>query len=505
MSCIRVGSVGIGGISRHVHLPGIERSPDLKLVAVCDIDPEALRYAQEKYGIDEAHCFTDYHDLINCPDVDAVDISTPNDVHYEVALAAAEAGKPYAVEKPIVMTGEQADHLAQVTKERGVKSMVCFSYRFKASARYAKDLIERGLIGDIYHVDMQYYQAWGLPMCNTPLVWRFEQKHTGSGALGDLGSHALDLVRFVTGKEYKRLISHTGTFVHEREKLDSSGMGKVDVDDFSNYFAEMDGGTAATFRITRFGFGRGNYQTMVTKERGVKSMVCFSYRFKASARYAKDLIERGLIGDIYHVDMQYYQAWGLPMCNTPLVWRFEQKHTGSGALGDLGSHALDLVRFVTGKEYKRLISHTGTFVHEREKLDSSGMGKVDVDDFSNYFAEMDGGTAATFRITRFGFGRGNYQTMEIYGSRGAIQYELDHAAPDVDEIYVCMGEVGQESHTFTKLPIPDKFKVDQMQSFADIILGKADGKAATIEDGRVNQHLVDAVIRSGETGEWETL
>lgn len=251
MSCIRVGSVGIGGISRHVHLPGIERSPDLKLVAVCDIDPEALRYAQEKYGIDEAHCFTDYHDLINCPDVDAVDISTPNDVHYEVALAAAEAGKPYAVEKPIVMTGEQADHLAQVTKERGVKSMVCFSYRFKASARYAKDLIERGLIGDIYHVDMQYYQAWGLPMCNTPLVWRFEQKHTGSGALGDLGSHALDLVRFVTGKEYKRLISHTGTFVHEREKLDSSGMGKVDVDDFSNYFAEMDGGDVPhhTFRF----------------------------------------------------------------------------------------------------------------------------------------------------------------------------------------------------------------------------------------------------------------
>ena len=141
-----------------------------------------------------------------------------------------------------------------------------------------------------------------------------------------------------------------------------------------------------------------------------------------------------------------------------------------------------------------------------EKYDGKVIvGKVDVDDFSNYFAEMDGGTAATFRITRFGFGRGNYQTMEIYGSRGAIQYELDHAAPDVDEIYVCMGEVGQESHTFTKLPLPDKFKVDQMQSFADIILGKADGKAATIEDGRVNQHLVDAVIRSGETGEWETL
>lgn len=354
MACIRVGSVGIGGISRGVHLPGIDRSPDLKLVAVCDIDPEALCYAQEKYGIDEAHCFTDYHDLINCPEVDAVDISTPNYVHYEVALAAAEAGKPYAVEKPIVMTSEQADHLAAVTAEKGVKSMVCFSYRFKASARYAKDLIERGMIGDIYHVDMQYYQAWGLPHCHTPLVWRFEQQYTGSGALGDLGSHALDLVRFVTGKDYKRIVSHTGTFIHEREKLDGSGMGRVDVDDFANYFAEMDGGTAATFRITRFGYGRGNYQT-----------------------------------------------------------------------------------------------------------------------------------------------------MEIYGSRGAIQYELDHCAPDTDEISICIGEANAEAHVFSKLPIPQKFKVDQMQSFADLINGVGDGKAATIEDGRINQHAVDAVIRSAESGTWE--
>lgn len=356
MSCIRVGSVGIGGISRGVHLPGIEKSPDLKLVAVCDINPEALRYAKEKYGIDDAHCFTDYRELIRCPEVDAVDISTPNYVHYEVALAAAKAGKPYAVEKPIVMTGEEADTLARVTEENKVKSMVCFSYRFKASARYAKDIIERGLIGDIYHVDMQYYQAWGLP-------------------------------------------------------------------DF----------------------------------------------------------------------------------NTPLVWRFEKAYTGSGALGDLGSHALDLVRFVTGKDYKKVVTHAGTFIHTREKTDGSGMGKVDVDDFANYFAEMDGGTAATFRITRFGYGRGNYQTMEIYGSRGAIQYELDHCAPDTDEISVCIGEVNAESHVFSKLPIPQKFKVDQMQSFADIINEKGDGKAATIQDGQYNQHVMDAVLRSAETGVWETI
>ena len=77
-----------------VHLPGIERSPDLKLVALCDIDPKALKEAQEKYNIPDSHCFTNYQDLINCPDVEAVDISTPNDSHFEIAYAAAMAGKP---------------------------------------------------------------------------------------------------------------------------------------------------------------------------------------------------------------------------------------------------------------------------------------------------------------------------------------------------------------------------------------------------------------------------
>ena len=88
----RVGSVGIGGISRGVHLPGIAKSPDLELVAVCDLKPERMAYAREAYGIAEDHCFADYHDLVNCPDVDVVDISTSNNAHFEVAKAAIEAG-----------------------------------------------------------------------------------------------------------------------------------------------------------------------------------------------------------------------------------------------------------------------------------------------------------------------------------------------------------------------------------------------------------------------------
>ena len=143
----RVGSVGIGGISRGVHLPGIAKSPDLELVAVCDLKPERMAYAREAYGIAEDHCFADYHQLINCPDVDVVDISTSNNAHFEVAKAAIEAGKPYCLEKPVTLTAEEADILAKMTAERGLPSMVCFSYRFKAAARYAKGAGRKGAAG----------------------------------------------------------------------------------------------------------------------------------------------------------------------------------------------------------------------------------------------------------------------------------------------------------------------------------------------------------------------
>ena len=350
---IRIGSVGLGGIWTGVHEPGIRRSPDLELVAICDIDEEKLKAAGEKYGIDEAHRFVDYHDLINCPDVDAVDICTSNDAHFEIGMAAVEAGKPYDIEKPITRTAEAADILANATKEKGIKNMVCFSYRLKAAARYAKDLIAQGKIGKVYHVDMQYFQAWGLPRVDCPLAWRFIKNRTGSGALGDLGCHALDLVRFVLGKEYTNIVGHTGTYVKERK------------------------------------------------------------------------LEKG-----------------------------------------------------------------------------EGVGQVDVDDFCNYMADMEDGISASFQITRFGFGRGNYQRMEIYGSEGAIVYSLDATPGLEDEIEVCSGDINADAHVFSKLPIPQQYYSDQMQSFADILNGVGDGMPATIFDGQANQHVGATILESAEAGKW---
>ena len=238
------------------------KSPDLKLAALYDINEERLKERAELYGVPKDHCFTDYRDLIACPDVDAVDISTPNDVHIEIAKAAAAAGKPYGVEKPLAMCTAQAEELARVTHEKDVASMIYFSYRYKAAARYLRELIMSGRLGKIHHISMQYYQSWGLKEADRPLVWRFIKDRTASGALGDLGCHALDLVSFVTGEQYTAVASHLETILEERPLLDGSGMGKVDVDDFSNILAKMTGGISATFQITRFAYGRGNYQRM---------------------------------------------------------------------------------------------------------------------------------------------------------------------------------------------------------------------------------------------------
>ena len=356
MEIKRIGSIGIGGISRGVHLPGIAESQDLSLTAVCDIRPEALQYARDRYGIDESHLFSDYRQLIACPDVDAVDISTPNNRHFEIAMTAVAAGKPYCLEKPVTLTAEEAAVLADATQRAGLSNMVCFSYRFRPAARYARELVRTGMLGKIYHVDVQYYQSWGLP-----------------------------------------------------------------------------------------------------------------YR------------------------------------NCKRVWRFDAAQTGSGALGDLGSHALDLARFVTGKEYTKVCAHLNTFTHERPALDGEGMARVDVDDFSNYLAEMEDGIAATFRISRFAFGRGNYQTMEVYGSEGALVYSLDRDGQGCDELTVCSGRVNGLSGRFAPMDIPDRFRVSQMQSYADILLGRADGLSATIADGLANQRAVDAVLESSRTGSWVSI
>jgi predicted dehydrogenase len=240
----------------------------------------------------------------------------------------------------------------------------------------------------------------------------------------------------------------------------------------------------------------------MTAGRGLPNMVCFSYRFKAAARYMKDIIGKGHIGKIYHVYMQYLQAGGGPEWDLPRSWRYIKELTGTGALGDLGCHALDLVSFVTGKDYVKAVGHADTFTKMRRLEEGEGLGPVDVDDFCNFLMEMEDGVAADFEITRFAYGRGNYQRLEIYGSQGAVVYTLDAKGPGVDEIEACIGPVTGRAGAFTTLPIPDRFRTDQMQSFADILNGVGDGMAASIQEGCRIQHALESIIRSAGEQRW---
>lgn len=232
------------------------------------------------------------------------------------------------------------------------------------------------------------------------------------------------------------------------------------------------------------------------KARGVTNIVCFSYRYKSAVRYAKWLIDHGKLGQINHIYSQYLQSWSIPE-DLPLVWRFQKSLSGSGSLGDLGSHILDLTRFLIG-DVVEVAAHAGTIVRTRRLIDEAGTGEVDVDDFCNVLAMLEGGVSSTMAISRFAYGKGNYQQLQIYGTKGALIYELD----DEDVLYLNLE--GHEGD-FRKASIPESFRANQMQSFFDILNEKGDGLSATLEDGYINQQTIEAIIESYTRKQWVSL
>jgi predicted dehydrogenase len=231
----------------------------------------------------------------------------------------------------------------------------------------------------------------------------------------------------------------------------------------------------------------------------IPNMVCFSYRYQAAARYAKWMIEQGMLGKIHHIYIQYLQGWAIDE-KIPLIWRFRKDLSGSGALGDLGSHMLDLSRFLVS-DTERVFSHAGTLIQERKRTDSQDLGTVDVDDFCHWMAQLKGGISSTVAISRFAYGRGNYQRIEVYGSQGSLIYHLDEEGSL--EVFT-QGKDGQPG-AFHKVTIPESFHADQMQSFFDIVNGKGDGLSATIEDGYINQKSLDAITLSFARETWVSL
>lgn len=228
-----------------------------RLVAVAGRTESATAEAARRYGFEKY--YTDWHDLVNDPDVQVFDNGGPNDVHADPCIAAAALGKHVFCEKPLGRTAEESKRMWDAVRAAGVRHMVAHNYRFVPAVMQMRKLIEEGRLGRIYHFRAIYLQDWIMDP-NFPRVWRLDKSIAGSGSLGDLGSHIIDLARFLVG-EPKRTMAMMKTFVDERP-LPEGGRGKVDVDDAFVSLVEFESGALGTLEATRFAAGRKNYEVI---------------------------------------------------------------------------------------------------------------------------------------------------------------------------------------------------------------------------------------------------
>ncbi len=238
------------------------------LHTICGRSAEKTREVADRWGW--KHAVTDYRELTASPEIDLIDISTPNNAHWEQALAAAEAGKAIACEKPLARTLSEARQMAAAVKKARVPNFVWFNYRRVPALALARQLIEQGRIGKVYHVRALYLQSW-LKNPNMPLIWRLSEKEAGSGPLGDLGAHSIDLIRHLTGDEFNEVCGLAHTFIKERpvgemvEGLTARTRAgrkmlraRVTVDDAVFFLARLKSGAIGTFEATRFATGHHN-------------------------------------------------------------------------------------------------------------------------------------------------------------------------------------------------------------------------------------------------------
>jgi len=228
---------------------------EVELAVVCGRTKPDVEAAAAKLGFAEAA--TDWRAVVARKDVDAVDVCTPGDSHPAIAIAAAEAGKAVLCEKPLANTVADAERMRDAARRAGVVHMVCHNYRRAPAVALAKRLLEAGRLGRIHHWRGTYLQDWIVDPA-FPRVWRLEKSRAGSGALGDIASHSVDLARHLVG-EIREVSGLLETFVPERPLPEGSGMGKVDVDDAALALVRFENGAIGTIEGTRFAPGRKNF------------------------------------------------------------------------------------------------------------------------------------------------------------------------------------------------------------------------------------------------------
>ena len=270
---LRVGMIGYRFMGK-AHSNAWRQAPHffplkagVELSTICGRDPQGVEAAREQLGWQKAS--TDWKAVVNDPQIDIIDINTPNDSHAEIAIAAARAGKHILCEKPLALNVAQCKEMLDAVKKAKVVHMVCHNYRRIPAIAQAKKMIEEGTLGEIYHYYARYAQDWIVDP-EFPLVWRLQKGVSGSGTHGDINAHIIDLARYLVG-EFKEVCGLMHTFIKERPLQDQSGkgdglgakggkkMGKVTVDDAAMFIGRFANGALANLEATRFALGRKNH------------------------------------------------------------------------------------------------------------------------------------------------------------------------------------------------------------------------------------------------------
>jgi len=234
--------------------PELEAQPVLK--AICGRNEAEVREAARNLGWETYE--TDWRKLIERGDIDIVDVAAPGNLHAEIAIAAARAGKHVLCEKPLASSAGQAKDMLNAVEQAQVKHGIFFNYRKAPTIALAKHLIDDGAIGKIYHWRAAYLQDW-IADPNFPRVWKLRKEIAGSGALGDLASHQIDLARYLVG-EITEVTGMMTTFIKQRPDPDADPpqLAEVNVDDATAFLARFANGAIGTFEATRFALGRKN-------------------------------------------------------------------------------------------------------------------------------------------------------------------------------------------------------------------------------------------------------
>jgi predicted dehydrogenase len=275
---LRVAMVG-NGFMGAAHSQGWRVAPrffDLPLQPSMDVlvgrNAASVTASAEKWGWRESS--VDWREVVERDDIDIVDIVTPGDTHAEIAIAALEAGKHVLCEKPLANSSAEAASMTRVAEAaaaRGIRSMVGFTYRRVPATAFARKLITGGRIGDVRHVRASYLQDWLVDPAS-PMTWRLQKDRAGSGALGDIGAHAVDLAEYMTGLRLGTVSGELETFVRRRPIAGSSSgsiaasasdapateYGEVTVDDVALFRGRFESGALGTFEASRMATGRKN-------------------------------------------------------------------------------------------------------------------------------------------------------------------------------------------------------------------------------------------------------